>query len=137
MRRPQTKQPYAFRRKATRTQGRPVHRLYRMTPRPPMHGRVIYFAGLPDGDIIFWTFQNPPADFGVVWWGNQSIESANYLAAMQSTTTPGRTFNSIMWDVNLTTWTDWSVIYTTIFDTLGKITTTDPFPQTPDFDFTF
>lgn len=102
-----------------------------------MHGRVIYFSGLPDGDIIFWTFQNPPANYGLVWWGNQSIETANYLADMQTTTTPGRTFNSIMWDVNLTNWTDWSVIYTTIFNTLGKITTTDPFPQTPDFDFTF
>lgn len=110
MRRPQTKQPYAYRRKATRTQGRPVHRIYRPTPRPPMHGYLYVIDESVTLPSFIITFEHN--FFRTQWWVLRGELDDIILRGerMLASTTPGRLYNEFFYGLSQVQQTDWSAL---------------------------
>lgn len=100
MRRPQTKTPYAYYRHGTRNRGRPVHRIYAATPRPPMHGYWAYITvGGDPTYICFSTDQN-------FWWARPFATLAEW-DDLKLSVTHGGVWNADLWAVTTLTTAMW------------------------------
>lgn len=137
MRRPQTKQPYAFRRKATRTQGRPVHRIYSATPRPPMHGRIIVVETAAGTWAFIITFEHN--FYQEQWWvvGGDEGFCTDRANQMLSSPHPGAVYNAFNYGLAISTFTDWTALGAEPNIEFSRfIVSSDP-PGSPTIDSTF
>jgi hypothetical protein len=97
-----TKVPYAYFRTATRKRGRPVHRIYSATPRPPMTGLWALYAPFGAGFIFY------SMDGGNYWW-LQNIVGTSAWTDLKASTHPGAFWNAIFWaggNTEVPTWPD-------------------------------
>lgn len=124
MRRPQTKTPYAYYRTATRHRGRPVHRVYAATPRPPITGTWLYWN---TGNLIAYSKD------GTNWWMLTDKILQDWLDLKGATET-GEVWNRQLWEIH----TDIVPSWPTIQSYAGQVFKGPwgPCPYTPDDSFT-
>lgn len=95
-----TKQPFAWFRTATRKRGRPAHRVYILTPRPPMTGQWLWFYF--GGNLAY-------SKDGSYWWLLNDRMFSDW-SALKTGPDHGTLWNQLLWHVHTIDTPSWPSI---------------------------